>query len=498
VRRAALVALPVLGAGALAAVLLAGGGGEDGDARAQRSAAGVATVERRTLIDSALVAGTLGYADERPVTNRLSGTVTWLPAVGSVVRTGETLLKVDGEPVVLFDGEVPMYRSLRSGVSDGADVLQLERSLRRLRHTTSGMDVDRHWDADTTAAVERWQRARGLDDSGTIELGRVAFLPGSRRVTAREVAVGSAGSGSGSGGGGASGVAWVGTRGGVTALAAVRGLWSATLGGEVAQAATPRQAATTDTTTTGTATTPATTAPTTTTPAPTTPVPTATTPGTIAPATTTPRPTATPTPTATAAPSGRSSGGLAGAGASAAGGSDTSASSSSSSVATTVLTTTSTRRVVSVDLGVADQELAAVGRAVEIELPDGRTIRGRIARVGTVATAAESGSDAAAGGGGEDAGDPTIEVTIRLTGRDRGGRLDQAPVSVSLARETRKNALTVPVTALVARRGGGYAVERIAADGSRSLVDVEPGLFADGDVELARGVREGDRVAVPK
>jgi len=92
----------------------------------------------------------------------------------------------------------------------------------------------------------------------------------------------------------------------------------------------------------------------------------------------------------------------------------------------------------------------------------------------------------------------TIDVTIRLTGKNNGGRLDKAPVSVSLARESRRGALTVPVTALVARRGGGYAVERIASGGTRSLVPVEPGLYADGDVEIVRGLREGDRVAVPR
>jgi hypothetical protein len=161
--------------------------------------------------------------------------------------------------------------------------------------------------------------------------------------------------------------------------------------------------------------------------------------------------------------------------------------------ATTVLQTTSTRRVVTVALDVADQQLASVGRKVEIELPDGTTIPGRIGRVGTVATteSPEEGTPAS-----EQA--TTIDVTIRLTGRGRGGRLDKAPVSVSLARESRHGALTVPVTALVARRGGGYAVERIATGGSRALVPVEPGLYADGDVEIVRGLREGDRVAVPR
>jgi hypothetical protein len=75
------------------------------------------------------------------------------------------------------------------------------------------------------------------------------------------------------------------------------------------------------------------------------------------------------------------------------------------------------------------------------------------------------------------------------------GRLDEAPVSVEIARTTRRHVLAVPVQALVARAGGGYAVER--ADGR--LAGVTPGMFADGYVEIVGGaIREGDRVRVPR
>lgn len=467
--RSVLAAGPVLVAGAAAAVIVGtSGGGPDGDARAQSGATGVATVERRTLVDSAIVAGTLGYADERSVVNRLAGTVTWLPSAGAVVGPGETLLRVDGAPVILMDGRVPAYRALRAGVSDGADVLQLERGLRALGHAGSGLEVDRHWDAATTAAVERWQAARGLEETGEVQLGRVAFLPGTRRVTEQKVDVGTAG-------GNATGVADVGTRTASPVLAAIGGLAGAaldTIGGAPAHAQTPPATATT---------------PVTTTPATTTPPPRSTTTG---PAATTP---AAPAPSTPASADARDSA-LPGASASAAGADDDAAGSGSGpgGTATTVLETTSTRRVVTVALDVADQQLAAVGRRVDIELPDGSTVPGRIGRVGTVATTA-SGEEGVPG----EEQTTTIDVSIRLTGRGRGGRLDKAPVSVSLARETRRDVLTVPVTALVARRGGGYAVQRLGTRGTRTLVDVEPGLYADGDVEILRGLRAGDRVAVP-
>ena len=68
---------------------------------------------------------------------------------------------------------------------------------------------------------------------------------------------------------------------------------------------------------------------------------------------------------------------------------------------------------------------------------------------------------------------------------------------LALSRSKRKD-LAVPVNALVALLEGGYAVERVADDGSSSLVGVELGIFQDGWVEVrADGLDEGDAVAVP-
>jgi small nuclear ribonucleoprotein (snRNP)-like protein len=158
--------------------------------------------------------------------------------------------------------------------------------------------------------------------------------------------------------------------------------------------------------------------------------------------------------------------------------------------ATEVLVTSSTRRVVTAKLDAVDQQIAARGRRVRVELPDGRIVSGLIASVGTVATT--DANQAGDPGGGDTT--PKITVTIRLRSARAAGRLDETPVSVQFARTTRRNVLAVPVQALVARPGGRYALER--ADGR--LVDVVPGLFADGYVELTDGrIRAGDRVRVP-
>ena len=80
-------------------------------------------------------------------------------------------------------------------------------------------------------------------------------------------------------------------------------------------------------------------------------------------------------------------------------------------------------------------------------------------------------------------------MTITISGRAEG--LDQAPVDVGFAVERRRGALAVPVKALLARQGGGYAVE-LAGGG---MVRVTPGLYADDMVEVeGDGLREGQEV----
>ncbi len=90
-------------------------------------------------------------------------------------------------------------------------------------------------------------------------------------------------------------------------------------------------------------------------------------------------------------------------------------------------------------------------------------------------------------------------MTIRLRGKAaRGTGLDQAPVDVGFAVERRDDALAVPVKALLARQGGGFAVEVVDRGGAHRMVDVDPGLYADDFVEVEGDVREGDTVVTAK
>jgi peptidoglycan hydrolase-like protein with peptidoglycan-binding domain len=150
-----------------------------------------------------------------------------------------------------------------------------------------------------------------------------------------------------------------------------------------------------------------------------------------------------------------------------------------------ILKTTSTRRQVTIELDPDKQSYVRVGETVQVELPDGRVVDGSVSEVGKVAKT-EKNAD-----GSE--GDPKIDVSISLRGGGSG--LDQAPVTVKLATEVRKNVLAVPVTALAAVSGGGYALEVVQPDGTSKLVAVEVGTFADGYVEVSgAGIRAGLRV----
>ena len=142
----------------------------------------------------------------------------------------------------------------------------------------------------------------------------------------------------------------------------------------------------------------------------------------------------------------------------------------------------STTPVVTADVDAGLASSVRRGDSVEVTLPDGRSVRGRLSRVGTVAT-----------GGGQDS-EPTVELRAALSGK-RTGRLDGAPVTLSLAIDETKDALAVPVTALVATAPSEYAVELA---GSRRLVPVTLGASADGWVEVSgEGLSEGTRVVVP-
>jgi multidrug efflux pump subunit AcrA (membrane-fusion protein) len=128
-------------------------------------------------------------------------TYTWLPQVGQVIRQDQRAYAVSGEPVPLLYGSVPAYRAFYVGMPDGRDVGELTRDLIALGYG-DGLAHSDHYSPATAAAVERWQKARGLPVTGEILLGEVVFEPGPIRVTSVTPSVGASIAGGGGGGGG--------------------------------------------------------------------------------------------------------------------------------------------------------------------------------------------------------------------------------------------------------------------------------------------------------
>jgi hypothetical protein len=146
---------------------------------------------------------------------------------------------------------------------------------------------------------------------------------------------------------------------------------------------------------------------------------------------------------------------------------------------------------VQVNLDPSEQGQVKRGDRAQITLPGNSTVMGRVVRFGRTAQL-PAGQDSSAA-------DATIPTYISLDDPGKARGLDRAPVQVDITTTGVDDALSVPVTALVGKAGGGFAVEVVRAGDRRDLVAVKVGLFdaADGRVEVDGDLRAGDRVAVP-
>ncbi|WP_217711650.1 peptidoglycan-binding domain-containing protein [Actinomadura sp. NAK00032] len=194
-RRTALIAGAVAVVAAVAVLGALGlGGGDEGSSAPARTGS-LVPVTKATLTERTRIDGRLGYGTEIPLPVKATGTVTWLPKAGAVVRRGGTLLRVDDRPVVLLYGALPMYRSLgaarprtppastgsaAAARPEGMDVLQFETNLAALGYT--GFTVDEKFTAQTAEAVERWQRSLGMPETGTVGIGDVVYSSGKVRI----------------------------------------------------------------------------------------------------------------------------------------------------------------------------------------------------------------------------------------------------------------------------------------------------------------------------
>jgi peptidoglycan hydrolase-like protein with peptidoglycan-binding domain len=139
---------------------------------------------------------------------------------------------------------------------------------------------------------------------------------------------------------------------------------------------------------------------------------------------------------------------------------------------------TTGQRTVTVPLN-PDLPSVEAGEAVSIVLPTNATTPGTVTAVG------------AAGGPGGSAASAQLTVTPESPGGTGTGT--GVPVQVTLAVQSARNVLAVPVPALLALAGGGYGLE-LAGPGHH-LVGVTTGTFAGGLVQVSGpGITPGTKV----
>ena len=109
-------------------------------------------------------------------------TITALPEPGTVLERGDVAFEVDGRPVGVMFGRRPAWRPMSAGTGDGHDIMQLEANLLLLGYTADDFEVDREFTELTADLVSEWQADLEIEETGSVDLGRVLFLPRSVRI----------------------------------------------------------------------------------------------------------------------------------------------------------------------------------------------------------------------------------------------------------------------------------------------------------------------------
>ncbi|MEM8926446.1 MAG: peptidoglycan-binding domain-containing protein, partial [Actinomycetota bacterium] len=150
----------------------------------ERSEIAVTSLRRTVEVEGEVV-----YAVNRPVVASGQGTITDMVAVGTPVEAGTVLFGIDDSPTMALTGSVPVWRAM-SDDDEGPDVGQLETNLVALGYDDDALTVDEVFTDYTATVVERWQTDLGVDATGEVAAGAVAFVPEGAVVTTVDAAVG--------------------------------------------------------------------------------------------------------------------------------------------------------------------------------------------------------------------------------------------------------------------------------------------------------------------
>ncbi|MFD3944896.1 peptidoglycan-binding protein [Streptomyces sp. NPDC058579] len=158
-----------------------------------------------------------------------------------------------------------------------------------------------------------------------------------------------------------------------------------------------------------------------------------------------------------------------------------------------VLTLGSDRRIVTAQVKDDMRAKLKQGSAVKVSVPGIGEKPGKVTKI----TLAAAAGDDEVPSGATPPEDSKATVEIDLDGTVGTSTQDQLPVTVTFADQVTRDALTVPVEALVALREGGYGVQVVTGSGKKT-VQVTPGTYADGRVALTGStLTEGTVVEVP-
>lgn len=126
---------------------------------------------RRNSVTATLTRHTVAGVE---VTTADSGMVTWLPVLGSSVRSGEKVAVIDNRAVVGYVSDSPLWRDLEAGAR-GADVTQLQKLLTHWGQYSGAAHGT--YDADTAQAVAAFNKTVGRSALGeSFSLASVAWL----------------------------------------------------------------------------------------------------------------------------------------------------------------------------------------------------------------------------------------------------------------------------------------------------------------------------------
>jgi len=137
-------------------------------------------ITRGDLQGETSATGTLRFSDSHALRSGFEGVVTWLPAAGTVIHAGDRLYEIGDDSAYLMRGSIPAWRTFEPDMSKGSDVQQLQSALQAMGYFSLEPDGTFGW--WTTKAIKAWQKDVGLEQNGTLPLGRIVFATDDLRV----------------------------------------------------------------------------------------------------------------------------------------------------------------------------------------------------------------------------------------------------------------------------------------------------------------------------